>query len=363
MQETIHIACASDERYFPGLLATLTSIIINTKYQGEIVFHVIDGGIEKISWEFLVEALGRIRNTKFLRYEIDQSHFTGFPDFYFDSKMAYARLLLPTLISEDKIMYVDSDILFLKDIQELWSMDFSGKAAMAASEVTVPRLKDDCPNLEEFKLNPNAPYFNSGVMYIDLNKFRLENICSKTMHYLEQYSDNCKFWDQSALNVTLYNNYVLLDQSWNTQSHREAFKVEERLNDLVAYKINYHFVTSFKPWLHYNESPPNLIFYALLEELGYSLESSKFKQSKKAYQQKIRLGNFLPMIYKLRSLFSHIKGDKQLAASNNKTAKFWKEQIPILKFQKTNRVVIEQVITAWRKRIQKALDVKENVIG
>ncbi|MEK6481698.1 glycosyltransferase family 8 protein [Catalinimonas sp. 4WD22] len=355
MKENIHIACAGDERYFPGLLATLSSILINTRYQEGISFHIIDGGIRQESWQILDRTLQRLCNVEILSYPIDQSDFEGFPDFFYDSKMAYARLLLPNLLPIDKVIYVDIDILFLKDIKLLWEMDFQGNAAMAALEAVMPCLKDDCPIIEQLKLDPNGPYFNSGLMYLNLDKFRKEDIANKTMLYLQTYPKCCKFWDQSALNVTLHKNFTLLDQSWNTQSHRKVFKIEEQLDILAEFDINYHFVTSFKPWLRYNDSPQNRLFYALLEEVGYTLTDPAFLFSKKTYGQKLKIGKLLPFLYHLRRVIKMVSGQIKEAEADKNTANFWQEQQSILRFQKNNKLIIDNMEAKWRKKVKEAL--------
>lgn len=354
MNETIHIAGASDERYFPGLLATLTSILVNSRHQQGMAFHIIDGGIKPHNWRFLENSLKRFSNVAVFRYSIDQSHFEKFPEFFYDSKMAYARLLLPSLLSVEKVIYVDSDILFLKDISLLWEMEFDGNAAMAALEASTPYLKDDCPLIHELKLNAKAPYFNSGIIYLDLEKFRNEDISTKTMQYLKEHPDCCRFWDQSALNITLYNNFKLLDQSWNTQSHRMVFKLEERFHDFQNHRLNYHFVTSFKPWLSYNESLPNRLFYTLLDEIGYCLKDSAFINSKRTYRKKLKLGRLLPMLYYLRSFKKKLSGHYIEAQADRKVAQFWQEQLGIIAFHKKEDEAIRHMEREWRKNIRKA---------
>ncbi len=352
MNDTIQIACASDERYFPGLLGTLTSILVNTTHKKGIIFHIIDGGIKEDSWEFLKTTLKKFHNIQILRYFIDQSHFDGFPDFFYDSKMAYARLLLPKLLSEEKVIYIDSDILFFKDIKLLWNLNFDGHAAIVALESSIPYLKDDCPNIEELKLEPTAPYFNSGIMYFNLAKFREKKISFQAIQYLKNHKDNCKYWDQSALNVVLYKDFKLLDQNWNTQSHRKTFLIEERIDDFKRFEVNYHFVTSSKPWLRYNDNPQNLLFYSLLDELGYILTDPTFINSKKTYKLKIKFVRFLPMFYSIRSLLKKLNGQLIKAENDRKIAQFWREQLSIEKWKQDKKKVINEMDKEWRKKVR-----------
>lgn len=353
--ETIHIACASDERYFPGLLGTLSSLIVSAREECEMQFHIIDGGIGIESWNFPEGTLKRFGKGLATRYSIGQEHFEGFPDFFFDSKMAYARLLLPDLIQVEKIIYVDTDILFCKDISLLWQLDFNEVSAMASLEAGIKTIGNDCPLVHQLNLDPEAPYFNSGVMYLNLEECRRNKIFQKTMVYLRQFPEACKFWDQSALNVTLYNHWRLLDQSWNTQSHREVFKIEERLGELAAFQLNFHFVTAFKPWLRYNDSPSNLLFYAVLDEIGYKLKDKGFIETRKTYSKKMKILPILPLLYRTRALVKKLRGSGKQADKDRAIATFWEDQSYIIKFQRNQSKMIQKMVNAWQKKIQKAL--------
>ena len=120
MDNPIHIVLASDERYFPGLLGTLGSIVVNTKCKSPLCFYIIDGGISNKSWQKLSNLIVRFQNVKLARLQPDLKLFADLPDFFFESKLTYARLLLEDLIPVlDKVIYIDTDILFLKDIEEL----------------------------------------------------------------------------------------------------------------------------------------------------------------------------------------------------------------------------------------------------
>ena len=270
--------------------------------------------------------------------------------------MPYARLLIPeVLVNVDKIIYIDSDILFFKDIGNLWELNLNGKSSAVAREIIIPELRDDCSNYASLNLKPDAPYFNSGLMIMDLVKFREKEIARKTLEYLKNNKEACKFWDQSALNVTLYDDFILLDQSWNTQSHRKAFKLETEFNKLYNFKINYHFVTSFKPWLYYNNSPQNQLFYTLLSKVNYSFNNPSFNNSQQLYNRKIRFYQWMPIYYKLRSFIRKIQGNQKLSLSDKKIAEFWIEQIPLIKYQNKIKNETTSMLLKWEQRIEECL--------
>lgn len=360
MKECIHISCASDERYFPGLLGTLASIVINTTYKGPLCFHIIDGGILTASMNNLEEILKKLNpKVQIKKYKPDLSLFDHFPSFFFDTPLTYARLLLPDLLKNiDRLIYTDTDILHLKDIENLWSANLEDNSTGVCCEVATKTVGNEYFDLELLKLlniDSSAPYFNAGIMLMDLKKWREDNLSSKTMKFLSENPDQCRFHDQSAMNIILYKSFKLLDQSFNIQSHRESFKIEERLNDLLDFKINYHFVTSAKPWLKYDKSPPNLFFYNLLNTIGYPLNDLIFIQTKNIYLKKMKWLKLLPLFYTVRSSIKNTIGRKLQSKKDIKIAEFWKEQINLLEFYKKEQSNINKSLTKWKQRISTKL--------
>ena len=61
--KTIHVALASDENYFEGLLTTAWTIVRNCSRPQSIIFHILDGGISKSSFDYIVSAVGVHRST------------------------------------------------------------------------------------------------------------------------------------------------------------------------------------------------------------------------------------------------------------------------------------------------------------
>src|SRR5690554_3162486 len=284
MKETIAIASASNEKYFPGLLATLSSILVNGNRNYSYNFYVIDGGLEENSKRFLETTVKSISDEVTIDFFIpDLSIFDHLPKLFFGSALPYARLLLPDLLIEEKVIYVDSDILFMKDISELWNLDLGSNIAAAALDTAIKTLDKEFPDFSKFDLNPQSPFFNSGVMVLDLVAFRKYQIHIRTLKLRSEYPDYFSFHDQSPLNVTLFEKFLLLNQEWNFQIRN--VDVIEDYTRMLTVPLNYHFSTSFKPWLNYGNDIQHRLFYCLLEGIGFSLTSTEFVKSKRVYQK------------------------------------------------------------------------------
>lgn len=357
MANNIDIALACDERYFPGLLATISSILVSSDRMHSYRFHVLDGGLKTESINFLKNSLSKFRNDNELNLlKVDTSLFNGFPDFFFDSPMNYARLLLPNLLKDlERVIYVDVDILYLKDIKQLWNTDLENNSTAAGLELSIKNLGNEFFDCDKFNLSKETPYFNNGLMVMDLNEWRSKNISEKIMDIISRHPDQCKFHEQSAMNINLSRDFKLLDKSWNIQSHREAFDPINDFEELQALDINYHFVTSSKPWLKYNNNPANRLFYTLLDELDYRLSDDAFLSSKISYQREMKIAQLLPLFFQLRGMLRKSLGKKNKTASDQKTSEYWKKQVPVIKFWNQKEGDINEMIVAWRKKIQQSM--------
>lgn len=70
----------------------------------------------------------------------------------------------------DKVLYVDGDVLFMKDISELYKTDIGDNYAVVTPESFM--VANIIPNsCRRIGIN-HSIYFNSGLMLINLKKFR-----------------------------------------------------------------------------------------------------------------------------------------------------------------------------------------------
>ena len=159
--------------------------------------------------------------------------------------------LLPSL---DRVIYLDSDLIIKDDISDLQSIDLSGK--------TIAAVHNTYNHSHCAKLNvDDESYFNTGVMVIDLNKFRQISAQSKLYDY--KINGFNAFMDQDAFNVVFKDDVLLLDYRYNLRIDTllfqdfEIFKKTEKLPEdctrgsaLIDAKI-IHYCTKYKPWKYH----------------------------------------------------------------------------------------------------------------
>jgi len=239
--QVVSVATCADERYVPGLLVTLGSILLFSDPAVRIDAVVLDCGIVDESWRRVASELGKFAGRLHLqRVQVENLLPTGLPPGPQGCLAAYARLLLPEISNSTTVVYVDSDVMFFKDVVELWRTDLCGYVAAACQDEMIPSIAQDCVPSEN--VPGEAPYFNSGVMLIDLESWRRDDIGRKAIDFLRRHGRQCRFHDQTALNTILAGRVRLLDGCWNRTSSL-------RPDQFIGEPFNVHLVFAHKPWL------------------------------------------------------------------------------------------------------------------
>jgi lipopolysaccharide biosynthesis glycosyltransferase len=152
------------------------------------------------------------------------------------SQSAFWRIAIPDiLVKYEKALYLDSDMIAVGDIAPLWRFDVSNVAAAVVSD-SLLTPKRPWVNLEM----PNEHYFNSGMMLMNLTKWRRDDLTAKTLRLVKENPD-WPYNDQHALNVALNNDVKFVPKEWNVQT-------QCLLNTPTIEPIIVHFTGFEKPW-------------------------------------------------------------------------------------------------------------------
>lgn len=130
------------------------------------------------------------------------------------SRATYGRLILPELLGDrhSRLVYLDADILVKQDISHLFSCPMTD-AIMAAVPIKPSEFLD---NRNEALGRPkDTPYFNAGVIALDVKKWNAEGLTQKAFDLLK--TNSFDFLDQDVLNVLATGRLIELDWRWNAQ--------------------------------------------------------------------------------------------------------------------------------------------------
>lgn len=129
----------------------------------------------------------------------------------------YYRFFLPLFVDAQfsKVVWLDADVIICRDIADLWNSPFDGAWVQAAQDTRIPLLGNSIRNWEALGLNPHDKYFNAGVVHIDMEVWRRENLSELIMQCIEDNAEDLWFHDQYGMNVVLYGRVKWLNPNWN----------------------------------------------------------------------------------------------------------------------------------------------------
>ena len=217
----IRLAFATDANYLHRTGVALHSILKHASRPVEAT--ILYSGLSDADKEHLLGAC-RPFAAKIHFAEIDIQKLRDLPVFSRSmSYAAYFRLLLPELVPPDldKILYLDSDIVCCGDIAPLWETDVS---AHAVASVREPILVDErrrgliqrmIHSREDVHALGEACYLNSGVMLINVNRWRSAGITERVLEWRRRNSHLTMLYDQDALNAVICGDWLQLSVRWN----------------------------------------------------------------------------------------------------------------------------------------------------
>ncbi len=117
---------------------------------------------------------------------------------------ALLKFELPDILSGiDEALYLDSDVIVNQSLSPIFDCDISDYALAASFDMVLYRALS---NYEKPLKKPSEFYFNSGVMLLNLKKFRRENYTEKLREAKLALSDSdnaLNLMDQNVLNQVL----------------------------------------------------------------------------------------------------------------------------------------------------------------
>ena len=183
----------------------------------------------------------------------------------------YYRLMLPYLTDEDKMLWLDADIVLNGDVAELYCKDVNDYYLAAITDAV-----EESGGREEIKAAMNMAertYFNSGVLLLNNKRIREELPKERFFEAINKYNNILKCPDQDILNVVLGEKCLILPNKYNYQYHMSAGCKAE--NGLVL-----HYIWK-KPW---NADYPGYLdepFWNEAVACGFKKEHSRYKRQRK----------------------------------------------------------------------------------
>lgn len=260
-----HIAFTIDHKFVRYCAVTIASLLKHDT-PADITVHIVANDLTA-EHRTILSALVQSHGAHIAFYEVPSSMLEGY-SIRWESKrlsmVVFYRCLLASLLppSVEKVLYLDSDVLVLQPLDELWNIPLDDKAlAGVPDDFTVNA--SHCKRLE---YDSSYNYFNGGVLLINLSYWRLHQIEYKCKEFYQQYPQRVLYNDQDLLNGLLHEHCVLADMKWNVQEGAYRLPKDKASDwkppyfDVILHPAILHY-SSRKPWQYHCMHPLRHLYF------------------------------------------------------------------------------------------------------
>ena len=289
----MNVVYSTDENYSKICMTSLYSLLESNKMIKEIEIYIIDNNLNEKTKKQFTELIKKYnREIKFISCKEICEELQKNNDF---PVSAYARLFIQDYIKDDKIIYIDCDTIVNGSLEELWTTKLD--------DYWIAGVQDPLPNYlkKTSEMDENDRYINSGVLLINLKKWREVDFKNLVVQYITNHKKNVVHHDQGIINgicngkiLYLHPKFNLMPEmiSMNEKKLKKLYQMKEfysqkELDEAKSKPIIIHYILKFynRPWFKECTHPYKdkfLKFYKILngklisKPLSYKVRLRKF---------------------------------------------------------------------------------------
>ncbi|KAK4762451.1 hypothetical protein SAY86_008219 [Trapa natans] len=269
----VNIAMTLDFEYLRGSIAAIHSLLRHASCPENIFFHFIAAEFDPASPRILT---GLVRSTfpslnfkvYIFREDTVINLISSSIRHALENPLNYARNYLGDILDPcvDRVIYLDSDIIVVDDIRKLWDTALSGGRVIGAPEYChanftkyfTDNFWSDPLLSRVFGSRSNPCYFNTGVMVMDLRRWRDGNFRKRIENWMEVQKRK-RIYDLGSLPPFLLvfaGNVEPIDHRWN-QHGLGGDNVKGSCRSLHPGPVSLlHWSGKGKPWVRLDSMKP-----------------------------------------------------------------------------------------------------------
>ena len=233
-RECMNVVYASNDAYARHLGTSMYSLLDRNRDFAEITVYILTLGLSRENQERLEEIAAHFGrnlvcvNLDDLRERIGYEVDTG----VFDISVML-RLFMGDMLPEsvERVLYLDCDTVVLQSLKHLWKEDLEGNIVGAVMEPTIYQAVK-----ESIDLGEEDPYYNSGVLLVDLKKWREKEVQKKLLEFWKSKGGKLFASDQDVINGTLKGQIHTLMPRYNFFTNYRYFSYRELVRQGKTYK-------------------------------------------------------------------------------------------------------------------------------
>lgn len=227
-----------------GLGATVTSLIQNCSAPEQVDIVFLASNVksdQKLDLQNLLADLGLQKPPRIIEYN-SLEKFGHLKSLHGDYT-TYGKSLIPALFPDQKVLYLDSDLIVNTDILELRNFDNEGHPLSAVATNTVGISWDGQLLAEMMNFPADTDYFNAGVILFDCPAYIKQNFAARWDKICADYPTKFYSADQTVFNAMCKGEFQRMPRKFNFGWTPKKKLSQGETDDRII-----HFLGSPKPW-------------------------------------------------------------------------------------------------------------------
>ncbi|MEX5396983.1 glycosyltransferase family 8 protein [Streptococcus sp. ZJ93] len=225
----MNIAMVADVYYKEQLEVAMKSIML---YNQNVHFFLLNKDFSQEWFEKINHYLGSF-DSCITDCKIEVGHYSGFATNKYITEATFYRYHLPEFIKEEKVLYLDVDLIVTENLQSFYNTDIGNVGLAGIEDIGIA-------------FNYGKKEFNAGVMLVNLEKWREKNVLKEALAIHKNPQVSLPDADQTVLNILFRDDWVEVSDTYNQQVF--AGHPYVRRNNPVKRGAIIHYTTSLKPF-------------------------------------------------------------------------------------------------------------------
>lgn len=262
-KDRLNVLFSTDDNYAQHLGVAIYSLLDSNRDFPEVCIYVVDNEICRENKEKLFEIIKSFRGVQLHLIDFSKWKEQLNLNLQWDISIStYARLFISDMLPDeiDRVIYLDCDMIICESLAELWNVNLDSSVLAAVQDAVGNGIKTSVG------LKPDHPYFNAGMLMINLAAWRKRHVGEECLDFLNKYNGSVTHHDQGVLNGVLFDKWKRVDLKFNLmtihyivdlnqinkyyQDHSEFYS-EEEIAEAKDKPTIIHFTPSFttRPWV------------------------------------------------------------------------------------------------------------------
>lgn len=252
----INIAYSCDDHYIEQTGISIMSLLENNQEVESICIYLISKNISESNIQIFSDLIHRYNRTFVV---------LNFDDICYDLKISaigrhietiYSKVFFSRIKGLDKILYIDSDTVVVRNIESLWNIDLD-ELYMGVVETTSIQFK------KKLGIPDKMPLFNDGMALINVDYCRRNNLIDKVKQVIAEFDGNPPLLSEGTLNKVCVGKVKYVSLRYNLMSgilfgclrdlnylSDSLHYTQEDLADSCKNPVIIHYLSAFynRPW-------------------------------------------------------------------------------------------------------------------